>query len=147
MLYGIVYVYRLSDFIEIARGHGVQRIFLNSLWLKENPVTQGVGCFKWTDLHELGFMGAFGMGFKMVVEGMTQESKMADNHLLWTQSGLVATHVKACSAGKGAVPGIQLLVTLGLLDSRQWGRPVVVPWSLFMEDRIPTEAAVHDVTH
>lgn len=146
MLYGIVYVYRLSDFIEIAKGHGVDRVFLNSFWLKQNISQEGVESVQWMDIHELSFMGAFGMGYKMVVEGLTQEIKVADNHLLWTQSGLIRTHVKASSYA-AKTKEKQLIVTYGVLDSREPCQYVRIPWTLFMENKVSTEAVVHEASY
>jgi hypothetical protein len=145
MLYGIVYVYRLCDFIAIARGHGVDRIFLNSFWLKQSVSQEASQWTNWMDVHELGFMGAFGMGYKMMVEGLTQTGEVPDNHLLWTQSGLIETHVKAESY-RGKTKEKQLIVTLGVLDSGEPSQYVRIPWTLFMENRIPTEAVVHEAT-
>lgn len=148
MLYGIVYVYRLSDFMEIASAHGVSRIFLHSLWLRQNATAPEANRFKWTDLHELGFMGAFGMGYKMVVEGQSQECKSPDNHLLWTQSGLVTTHIEAsCARVRKGGPDAKLIVTPGVLDCREVYRHVRIPWTLFMEDKVSRQVSVHDGTY
>lgn len=146
MLYGIVYVYRLSDFLDIAEGHGVERVFLHSLWLKGKADQQVDGYFKWTDLHEISFMGAFGMGYKMIVQGLTKEGIAADNHFLWTESGLISTHVNA-ELRRRKTKGKQLMVTFGALDSRETYRLVRIPWTLFMENRMPVEASVHDATY
>ena len=145
MLYGIVYVYRLSDFLEIAKVHGLTRIFLNSVWCKQDASEQGVDFFKWSDVHELSFMGAFGMGYKMLVRGVTQVGKQADNGLLWTHVGLLRTHIEACCVRDSKNAPRLLSVTAGTLLGTDIHSHALIPWSLFMENKIPRQVPVHHI--
>jgi len=144
MMYGIVYVYRLSDFLDIAGDHGVTRIFLNSVWCKQDASEQGVDFFKWTEVHELSFMGAFGMGYKMLVRGETNVSKLADNNFLWTRIGLLRIHIDACCLRGGKNAPKTLVVTPGILVGTEIHSHALIPWSLFMENKIPKQVPVHE---
>lgn len=150
MMYAIIYVYRLSDFLSVAKAHGVARVFLTSVFVKEihseNPQGLSDGIFKWTDVHELSFMGAFGMGYKMLVNGKTQGCKVAHNELLWTNLGLLEMHLRAKGVRGGKDCPKELIVTAGTVVGTEIYGQARIPWALFMDDKIPREVPVFDLS-
>lgn len=146
MLYGIVYVYRLSDFIEVARAHGIMRICLTSCWLKEDSPASASCDFQWTDIHEVGFMGAFGMCYKMLVTGLTMVNSVADNHSLWSRAKQVETELLNVWNTNKKTGSHRLLIIPGVIVQQEVVRHALIPWELFMSNRIPETVPVCDNT-
>lgn len=147
MMYAITYLYLLSDFLSIANAHGVTRIFLNSVWLKENPIRQGMNYSKWTDVHELSYMGAFGVGYKMLIDGQTDEQRNADNSRLATNAGLLRMHVEASNVRPGRTGFKEWIVCPGILVGTDVHRHARISWENFIQGKMPTERPVCDRTY
>lgn len=149
MLYAITYLYLLSDFLTIANAHGVTRVFLNSVWLKENPVelAERLECFKWTDVHELSFMGAFGVGYKMLIDGKEKEGRAADNSMLSRNAELLRMHVETSTVRPGKSGLKEWIVYAGILVGTDVHRHARISWDEFMTGKMPNERPVCDRTH
>ena len=158
MLYGIIYLFKLSDFLAVARKHGASWICLSSCWLKENDTGRSVadladgqsspGLYQWTDIHELGFMGAFGMAYKMQIDGAVHVGKVADNHALARRAKVVLTEVHSKWREQQQGPRRELLVVPGTLIRTEVEvvEHARVPLQLFMDDTIPEKVPVYDLT-
>jgi hypothetical protein len=147
MMYAITYVYLLTDFLSIAKAHGVTRIFLNSVWLKEKSSDIGSAYYRWTDVHELSYMGAFGIGYKMLIDGKTEDAKTQDNGILITNAGLLRMHVEASKVRAGKTGLWEWIVYPGILVGTDVHRHARISWENFMQGKMPTERAVCDRTH
>ena len=148
MLYGIIYLFKLSDFVAIARKHGASWICLSSCWLKENNTGDGAGrlspgLYRWTDIHELAFMGAFGMAYKMEIGGAVHIEKVADNAAL-SSAKVILTEVH--SKWRDTRCKQELLVVPGVLIRTEVVEHARVPLELFLDDTIPEKVPVYDLT-
>lgn len=156
MLYGIIYLFKLSDFLAVAQKHGASWICLSSCWLKQDDTGRSVteagdgqptpGSYRWTDIHELAFMGAFGMAYKMQIDGAVHVGKIADNHALATRAKVILTEVHSKWTERRQGPKRELLVVPGTLIRTEVVEHARVPLDLFMDDTIPEKVPVYDLS-
>ena len=154
MLYGILHLFKLSDFLAVARKHGASWICLSSCWLKQDDTGRSVteagdgqptpGSYRWTDVHELAFMGAFGMAYKMQIDGAVHVGKIADNAALARRAKVILTEVH--SKWRDQRCKQELLVVPGTLIRTEVVEHARVPLQLFMDDTIPEKVPVYDLS-
>lgn len=154
MTYSITYIYRLSDFVRIAQANGLERLFLTSVWVKSNRSKASEHHYQWRDVHELGFMGAFGLGFKMHVDGGTHVGSACDNRRLWEKAKAIEYKVRSMwrelrgreYGDRSVVLVLDVHVIPGTVIGTDVVGPSLVPYELFIEDRVPEIVPVYDFT-
>ena len=87
-MYGLTYLYRASDFFEVAEKFQPESVLFTAYWcqLSESHLT---------DCYEFAFMGAFGMGYKLLVCGQKRIGAVCD--VEFTRKDLTVEHVRVCS--------------------------------------------------
>lgn len=151
MSYGIVYLYRLSDFLAVAQAHGVSCICVCACWVKVKTEPGAVSPFQWTSVHELGFMGAFGMGYKMQIGSMVTHfanpndiAGELDNVSLWSKAEKIRRHVYDKLNEERRSPKQKLSVIPGVLAEWEVVRHAVLSWEHFTEEKMPKIVPVFD---
>jgi hypothetical protein len=133
MLYAINYLFRVSDFLEVWNRAGCPTVMFGSFWYR---MPDGV----YIDVHEFGFVSAFGIAYKMVVEGESSflDAPSLDNKPLAHCAVVVRKYFKerATFYGKRA-QDLGLRLALGVVVDYTDCRLVFVPLSKFLEDRPP----------
>lgn len=98
MVYGLTYLDRITDFIEIADAYSASVVVFKAYWAERfgKAYVEGDGSECWfVDCYELGFMGAFGIGYKIIVQGEQHISRgdTLENQELAKQSKVVQDFV------------------------------------------------------
>jgi len=161
MLYGLTYLYRASDFFSIVEMFKPQCVFFtpywcelsDSFWSLDSDGKDGLGLgsrkFLLTDCYEFGFMGAFGMGYKLIVTGK-KRVKECDNKALWATAHIVRTHAlktwRRVSFNERSVKSgrteKELVVRPGFVCRLESVDAAFVKLATFLEDKIPERVPV-----
>jgi hypothetical protein len=144
----MTYVYRLSDFLSVSQAHGVSVVYLNACWVKAETEPGADIPFEWTSIHELGFMGAFGVGYKMQVVGLVTHfpnvndiTEELDNVSLWQKSETMRQHI--CSECLNLhIDQKKLLVVPGVMTPFEVVPHAVLSWDDFVLGKIPKSVPV-----
>lgn len=83
-MYGLTYLYRASDFFEVAEKFQPESVLFTAYWCQLDQLHLA-------DSYEFAFMGAFGMGYKLLVLGKERVASCVEDE------GLEGRHVVGCS--------------------------------------------------
>jgi len=103
MVYGLTYLYRASDFFSLTEAFQPACVLFTPYWcklpswsLESDSKDEAEICeFLLVDCYEFGFMGAFGMGYKLLVLGQQRSVGAVsnlDNKALWSVAEVVRQH-------------------------------------------------------
>lgn len=153
-MYAISYLYLLNDFLQIVRDSGDHKVLFTSYWLERwaeayNPARETDDGTRLVDCHEFAYMGPFGIGYKLVVQGRecVEKSAQADNVKLFRTAEVVRTHamkywVSNIVTSNGQNPLHKLVVRIGVLCRWQPLDYGLVPLKRFLENKAPSAVPV-----
>lgn len=153
MVYGLVYLYRASDFFGVVERFQPECVLFTPYWCR--VWTGGIGLedpersdlWKVVDCYEFAFMGAFGMGYKLLVVGQKRLSsqKDCDNKSLWSVAKVVRQH--ALKVWRNVLPSVSsrrvngisksLVIRPGFLCELKPVSSAFVELDPFLKDEIP----------
>jgi hypothetical protein len=155
MMYGLTYLYRASDFFEVVETFQPESVLFTAYWCQLDKSHLA-------DCYEFAFMGAFGMGYKLLVLGEERafspcvDSKGLDgervivcsNRDLWATAETVRQSALGVWRGivrKGASDGKckkSLLIRIGFLYTLDLVETALVDMDAFLKDKVPERVPV-----
>lgn len=151
---GLTYLYRSSDFFEVVERFQPESVLFTAYWYQLDKSHLA-------DCYEFAFMGAFGMGYKLLVLGKERVTSCVEdeglgvghviscsNRDLWTMAETVREGALGVWRGivrKRASDGKckkSLLIRLGFLCTLDLVETALVDIDAFLKDKVPERVPV-----
>jgi hypothetical protein len=144
MLYAISYLYCVTDFLEIVEKMSPEGVLYSAYLVNLESQT-------WGDCYEFAFMGAFGMGYKIVVRGRqtVSDPSALKGRDLWEWGEEPKSHLvklwRAMAAGRRCGRSHRdVIVRPGVLvDLTRSCRAAWIPLDSFLKCQVPDVVSLY----
>lgn len=157
MMYGLTYLYRASDFFEVAEKFKPECVLFAAYWYRlwTGSLTEDMSrSDKWrmVDCYEFAFMGPFGMGYKLLVLGQQRVVVKygvdlcpgCDNRALWATARIVRENaLKVWRRIQGDQSSVRdVVIRPGFLWKLDSVETAFIDYDTFLKGKVPEKVPV-----